>query len=88
MTLNEKIIEIANAITIDDKRIIFIQNDGSMLLDVNSITFVRLVVGIEEYFNIEFDDDALDFSKFPTLNTLSEYIEKKLNLGEDFNITK
>lgn len=43
----------------------------------NSITFIKLIIAIENYFSFEFEDDDLDIFKLQTLNELAEYIENK-----------
>ena len=43
----------------------------------NSITFIKLIIAIENYFSFEFEDDDLDIFKLQTLNKLVEYIENK-----------
>ncbi|MCT4686110.1 acyl carrier protein [Vallitalea sp.] len=48
-------------------------------LGVSSIYYIRMVVGMEELFNIEFDDECLDYEKFETLSEILEYIKKKIS---------
>jgi acyl carrier protein len=43
-------------------------------LDLDSITFIRLVVNVESELKIEFDDDALSIDKYETLKDLNDYI--------------
>ena len=55
-------------------------------IGVDSITYIRIVVSLEEAFNIEFDDEMLLFTAFPTLRSLIEYVETKIlasSSGED-----
>jgi acyl carrier protein len=47
-------------------------------LDINSITFVEIVVALEASFDFEFDDEKLHFSAFPTILSMAEYIESKI----------
>lgn len=61
--LIKEIYEINSEITLDE-------------LGLNSITFVKIVVELEDQFDIEFDDDRLVMSKFKSLKEISEYIEK------------
>jgi len=53
-------------------------------IGVNSISFIKIVVAIEAEFKFEFDDENLDFNKFPTLNSIVSYTERKImdNLRE------
>ncbi|GAE86719.1 acyl carrier protein [Acetivibrio straminisolvens] len=46
-------------------------------LNINSISFIRLVVELEKEFNIEFQDEIMDVSNFKTIKSLVEYIEEK-----------
>ncbi|MFZ5351499.1 MAG: non-ribosomal peptide synthetase [Bacillota bacterium] len=43
---------------------------------INSITFIKFVVGIEAEFGISFEDDTLDINRLPDLPSLISYIEK------------
>jgi len=47
------------------------------LLDTDSITFIKIVVELEETFNIEFDDEMLLITKFPSVKSMIEYVELK-----------
>lgn len=49
---------------------------------INSISFIKIVVLIENTFEIEFGDDALNLNKFPTLKSLISYIENAINLAK------
>ena len=48
-------------------------------LGVSSIYYIKMVVGMEDLFNIEFDDEFLDYEKFETLSEILEYIKKKIS---------
>lgn len=53
----------------------------SILADlIDSVTFVKMVVGLESEFDFEFEDEMLAVSKFPTANDLVDYVEKKASL--------
>ncbi len=47
-------------------------------LEITSIDFVKIVIEIETEFNIEFEDEKLQFSEFPTVQSLIDYVEKRL----------
>lgn len=51
-------------------------------LGINSITYVKLVVAIEEEFGFEFDDEDLEVGKFESLNSIISYIENKVQASE------
>ena len=44
----------------------------------NSIEFVKLVVEIEEYFHITFENDDLDLERFTVVGDLISFIERKI----------
>ncbi len=56
-------------------------NDDLTKLGMNSISFIKLVVNLENKFNIEFDDENLDYNKFTSLIALCDYIKEKLKNG-------
>lgn len=43
-------------------------------INMNSITFIKMVVMLEQEFGFEFEDEALDYLKFHYVDTLVEYI--------------
>jgi len=46
-------------------------------LEINSIVFIQLVIRCENEFDIEFEDNQLLLTNFPTINELVEYIRMK-----------
>ena len=46
-------------------------------IGIDSLNFLKLVVGLEEAFGMEFDDDSLDLSNFETVSSLIDYIESR-----------
>ncbi|MEK3795318.1 phosphopantetheine-binding protein [Paenibacillus sp. FSL R7-0204] len=42
---------------------------------LNSITFIKAIVSIEEEFNFEFPDEFLSLEKIPTVDALVQFIE-------------
>lgn len=52
-------------------------SDESLLKDVgiNSLSFIKLIVALEEEFDVEFEDSELGKFETCTLATLTEYIE-------------
>ena len=48
--------------------------------NINSMTFIRLVVEIEKKYKIEFEDAELAHTIFSSLDNLAEIIYKKLNI--------
>lgn len=49
-------------------------------LDINSITYVKIVVSIEVEFGFEFEDNDLDANRFPTFGSLVAYVEDRSSI--------
>lgn len=47
-------------------------------LGVNSVIFVKSVVEIENEFEIEFDDNDLNFNNFKVIKDLCDYVGNKI----------
>ena len=50
-------------------------NDDLANLGINSLNFIRMIVRLEEAFNIEFPDEALEYDKFNTILEIATYID-------------
>lgn len=48
------------------------------MMQLNSIQFIKIIVEIENKFDFEFEDDALDIQNYATLNDLVKFINKKM----------
>ncbi|MCK4257915.1 MAG: hypothetical protein KAX49_02995 [Halanaerobiales bacterium] len=48
-------------------------------LDINSLNFIKIVVALEEEFDIEFEDSQLNFELFGKVSKLMALIEEKIN---------
>ena len=57
------------------------ENDDLNKLNMNSISFIKMVVAIESEFNFEFEDEALDYNRFTSLNSLCNYVEEQMRLN-------
>lgn len=44
-------------------------------IDIDSITFIQIIVQLENSFNVAFEDDKLLFSAFPTVGSMVAYVE-------------
>lgn len=51
-----------------------LENSKLADLGINSMSFIKLVVGLEDKFDIEFDDDDLDVTRFKTVGDVAGYI--------------
>ncbi len=49
-------------------------------LGIDSITFIKLIVNLEEMFGFEFDDQMLLFTAFPNIQTMIDYVEENIAL--------
>lgn len=52
-------------------------------LKVDSITFIEIIIALEDKFEIEFDDEALYFGKFEYVCELVDYVNKLVNGRDD-----
>lgn len=48
-------------------------------IGINSITFIKIIIDIENEFNIEFSDEDLDYNKFSNLGSLVLYVQNKVS---------
>ena len=76
MDTKECIINIISKLTKNENAKSYLYEGGDIRqVILNSMEFIRIVVELEEVFNIEFDDYALDYDRFTTINDLCEYVE-------------
>lgn len=47
-------------------------------LGVNSLSFIKLVVAIEEEFDVEFEDSQINYELFGTVQSLAELLDEKM----------
>ncbi|MDD2261847.1 MAG: AMP-binding protein [Clostridia bacterium] len=47
-------------------------------IGLDSITFIKIIITIEDEFGFEFDDEMLLITKFPTVKSMVEYVESKV----------
>lgn len=77
MSTKEKIVDIISGLMEDETvKERLAQSDDLTQIGINSISFIKLVVELENTFDIEFEDDALDYFKFESLETLCAYVEQ------------
>ena len=53
-------------------------NDSLDKYGINSISFIRLVTLLESKLRFEFDDEYLDHNKFSNIQSVVDYISKKI----------
>lgn len=51
-------------------------------LGIDSITFIKIIVKLENFFDFEFEEEDLNYQKFNQLNDVKEYIIKKTRANE------
>ena len=55
-----------------------LQPDSILEESIDSITFVKIIVALEEEFGFEFEDEMLSFSKIASVEDLVNYVESRL----------
>lgn len=76
MDIREHVIKVLSSeSSTDDSYKLLQQSDDLLLLEMNSISFIKAVVELEEIFGIEFDDEKLNFNENHSLDGLCNYIE-------------
>lgn len=63
---------------IEDKSIFIGPKTNLSVTGVDSITFIKIVVSLEVAYGIEFSDEKILMSEFPTVKTLIEYVESEI----------
>ena len=79
--IREKLIQIIR-VNVDENATVNEMNlrDDLSILNFNSLSFIKVIVDIESEFDIEFEDSSLNYSNYPTLTSLCNYIEKNVIL--------
>ncbi|WP_158081644.1 acyl carrier protein [Paenibacillus selenitireducens] len=54
--------------------------ESEILGILDSVTFIKIIVEIEKTYGIEFDDDKLLLSEFPSIGSLINYVVSKIEL--------
>ncbi len=57
----------------DSEKVVSIDDDFSKF-SINSVDFIKIIVGIETEFGFEFYDDDLQVDRFKTMHELMDYI--------------
>lgn len=80
MDLIERIEKIIlNILKIEPERIREISGDETLnRIGVDSVNFIEIVIGLEDEFNITFEDDELLLQNLNTINKLKNIITQKL----------
>lgn len=76
MDTREKIVEILVTLTENEELRERLKESPALTnIGVNSLIFVKLVVELEDEFDITFDDEKLDYEGFANLDDLRRYID-------------
>ncbi len=49
--------------------------------NLNSLSFIRLIVEVEKEFGLEIEEDSINMDKLGTLRSLAEYIQNNIAAG-------
>jgi len=77
--MQEKIFYIINNIYYEIKKNKIALETEFVNIEINSIIFIKIVVALEEAFDFEFDDEKLLIAEFPTVKSIVEYVEAKID---------
>ncbi|PPE61534.1 hypothetical protein F157LOC_00359 [Pectobacterium brasiliense] len=77
--LTDTIISIANSLD-DNFSLVSSAQDTFSKMAIDSLGFVKLLVGIEERYQFEFDERDLDLSKYHTIEDLITTTYKYVNI--------
>ena len=73
MNTSEKILGLIDKLS--DVDVNTIKNDDELLSIIDSLTFIKLIVAIDEEFNLSIEDEDVDFDKLNSVNLLVKYVE-------------
>jgi acyl carrier protein len=81
MEIKEKVVEILKEVvnrTIPDN---WLELGGQLQeLSIDSLEYIKIVVRFENTFDVEFDDEALDLTKFSNVDDICAYITKLIEV--------
>lgn len=78
MSKEERLAEIIRkAVNLSDD-VALDENTDLAQIDINSLNFLKIIVDIEDEFDIEFDDEELNFELFGTIHSIIEKIDEKI----------
>lgn len=71
--VKKKIIEVINE-SLERDVAEFLDDNELQEIGLNSVSFIKIVVKLEQIFDVEFEDDALEYFKFTYLEDLCDYV--------------
>ena len=81
MTMNKKDIikKVTDIIQKESKLELIIKIDDNLSdIGINSLNFIKMIVRLEEAFDVEFPDEVLEYDKFNTISEVATYINNFL----------
>jgi acyl carrier protein len=79
-SIEERVIKIITGILeIQDSEEVIDINQSLINLRINSISMIKIIVDIENEFDVEFEDQDLDIDRFENLKSLVLYISDRLS---------
>ncbi len=75
MNTYEKLINVMNSNLDLDFDASKFERDDDLTEDIDSLTFIKLLVAVDEEFGISIEDDDFDLENFNTINAIINYIE-------------
>ena len=78
-SIKEKLNDIFNLTVKGDKKQAEYDENSNLITDLglNSVAMLYMIISIEEFFNMRFDD--VSFGDFKTVKDVIDYIEKKVD---------
>jgi len=78
MDINKKALQIFKENLSKESKDIKVElSDALSDLDINSITFIQIIVALESEFDFEFEDEKLLFTAFPQVKDMIDYVVKR-----------
>jgi len=82
MELKQKVIDILSVHSnLENVNQYLQENDDLTKLNMNSISFIKMIIDLESEFNFEFEDEALDYNKFSSLELLCNYVIDQMKIN-------
>ncbi|MDR3185969.1 MAG: acyl carrier protein [Christensenellaceae bacterium] len=82
MEIKNRIINVLNNVLGREVTITQLLEGGIYSLGIHSLVFLKIVVGIEEEFDIMFDDNEINYEMFRTFEDFCDLIERKTKEGD------
>ncbi|HBB29610.1 MAG TPA: phosphopantetheine attachment site [Clostridiales bacterium] len=87
MKIKEKIIDTISSLSeMENVKQYLSENDDLSKIEMNSLSFIKIVVALESEFGFEFDDEMLDYNRFASLNTLCNYVKEQMKLSNSITV--